>query len=132
MYRLIIFVFALWSLVLSSCASIIEGPEQEIILHCQPDQGLRLLVNGHEIQFDDGSVALDKKRDTHFITLERQGYRSSTISFNREINPWWPVADIIWGPLYPVAVFYDWYTGSLYTVDPRDIHVVLRKLEVDR
>jgi hypothetical protein len=114
-------------LVLVGCASILEGPRQSIRVHCQPNNDVEVLVDGKALEFVDGRIMLDKKRDTHFVTFRKAGYQPSTISFNREINPFWPVADLIWGPAFPVAWFVDWQTGALFRIDPRDIHVVLRQ-----
>lgn len=105
----------------------LEGPTEEIRLHCTPAEAVAITVNGERTPFDGSSLELDKRRDTHFVTVEKVGYRPSTLSFDRELDPVWAIADLIWGPAAPLAWFVDWQTGALYRLDPRDVHVVLRR-----
>lgn len=116
-------------LLLSSCASILEGPKQKIVVHCEPSEDLQVVANGAEVNFSNGIILLDKKRETNFVTFSKVGYYSTTIAFDTQINPVWPIADIIWLPAAPIAWFVDWYTGAIKKVVPKDIHVVLRKRE---
>ena len=113
--------------LLVGCATLIEGPKQKVKIHCTPIDDINVVVDGTESALQDGIIVLDKKRETHFITFKKEGYRSTTLSFNREVNPFWPVADLIWLWAAPVGWFLDWQTGAIYQVNPRDIHVVLRK-----
>jgi hypothetical protein len=114
---------------LTGCASILEGPRQTIRVHCNPSSGIGVLVDGMDLPFEGATIQLDKKRDTHFVTFGKQGYQPTTISFNREVNPVWLVADLIWGPAFPIAWLVDWMSAALFRIDPRDIYVVLRKTE---
>ncbi len=111
------------------CATMLEGPEQRIVVHCEPSTGVDIVANGAKVQLENGSFMLDKTRDTHFVTFDKEGYHSFTHAFNREINPVWPIADLIWLVGAPIAWFVDWATGSIYRIDPRDVHIVLRKQE---
>jgi hypothetical protein len=115
------------ALALVGCATMLEGSRQSIRVHCPQADEVEVLVDGEALDFIDGRILLDKKRDTHFVTFRKAGYQPSTISFNREINPVWLVADLIWGPAFPVAWLVDWQTSALFRVDPRDIHVILRQ-----
>jgi len=126
---MITITFSLVILLACGCASLLDGPEQSIRIHCEPSQNVEVLANGKSVVLINGDIKLDKKRDTHFVTLSKAGYHQSTISFNREINPLWPVVDLIWGPAFPLAWLIDWQTGAVFRIDPRDIHVVLRRNE---
>jgi len=112
-----------------SCATILAGSTQKVILHCSPSDSIILVVDGKETPFNDGFTLLDKTRDTHFVTIRKNGYKDSTLSFNREVDSYWLIADIIWGPAYPLAVILDWQTGAFYRFNPYNINVVLRKNE---
>lgn len=105
----------------------IEGPDQKIQIHLESFEATEIRVDGEPTAAPKGVILLSKKRDTHFVSFQRTGYESTTVAFNRSINPFWPVADLIWGPAFPIAWFVDWYTGSLHRIDPRDLHVILRK-----
>jgi len=115
---------------LSACASIVEGSKQTVLVHCSPSDGVEVSVNGENESLDNGTLILDKKRESHFVTFSKEGYGSNTISFNREVEPLWPVANLIWGPACPIGWFTDWMTNSVYRIDPKDIHVVLRKKDI--
>jgi hypothetical protein len=115
------------AILVSGCASIIEGSTQKIRVHCQPSDELKITVDGQNKNLEKGELSLEKTRETHFVTFSREGFSPSTVAFDRQINPFWPVADLIWGPAFPLAWLLDWHTGSIYRIDPRDLHVVLRK-----
>ena len=122
-------IFFIQLLFLAGCASILEGPKQRVIAHCEPSDELQVVVNGAEVYFTNGIVLLDKKRETNFVTFGKTGYHSTTIAFDTQINPLWAIADILWLPAAPIAWFVDWYTGSINKIVPQNIHVVLRKQE---
>ena len=124
-----LFTAAFLALVLNSCATMIEGSKQEIRVHCEPADNVYAVVDGSEEPFNNGIVYLDKSRNLHFVTFSRKYYHSSTVAFNRKVNPFWMVADLIWLPAFPIAWLVDWATGSLYKIEPQDIHVVLRSNE---
>ncbi len=111
----------------TGCAFILEGSTQSVNVHCIPNADVSVLVDGDRIPFANGTLSLTKARETHFVTFTKDGYQPSTIAFDREINPFWPVADLIWGPAFPLAWLIDWQTGALYRIVPRDIHVIMRK-----
>ena len=112
--------------ILNGCATMIEGSTQKINVHCEPSDNVFVVSDGKETPFSGGLLSLSKKRDLHFVTFKEEHHYPSTIAFNRVINPIWPVANLIWLPGYPIALFVDWYTGSIFKIEPLDIHVVLR------
>lgn len=124
---LILFLISIFSFC--GCATIVEGPRQKIIAHCTPTQGVSVAIDGKATPYESGLLVLERKRDTHFVTFTKDGFYDNTLSFNREFNTFWAVADIIWGPAYPLAIFVDWYVGSIFRVRPDNINVVLRKKE---
>ena len=111
------------------CATMLEGSRQKTKLHCEPSDKVVAVVDGEEMTFSDGLILLDKKRDTHFVTLKREGYHSTTLAFDREVNPSWFFANLIWLPAAPIAWLVDWTTASIYQLNPKDVKVVLREKE---
>ena len=107
----------------------LEGSSQKVKLHCEPSNNVLAVVDGEEITFSDGLIFLDKTRDTHFVTLKKEGYHSTTLAFNREVNPSWFVADLIWLPAAPIAWLVGWGTASIYHLNPKDVNVALREKE---
>ena len=122
-------VLSMLCAALVSCATVLEGSHQTVRLHVQPSGSVAALVNGEPASFKAGELQLDKGRDAHFVTLSKPGYNSATLAFNREINPFWPVANLIWLIAAPIGWFVDWYTASVYRIDPRDVHVILQPAE---
>ena len=116
-------------LMTAGCATMLGSREETIYLHCSPSDELVVLVNGNEADLLNGQLELTKQRDTHFVTISRGEYYPSTISFNREVDPVWMIADLLWGPAFPIAWIIDWQSNAIFRIDPRDIHVVLRKKE---
>jgi hypothetical protein len=84
-------------------------------------------IDGSQATTLTPELVLDKTRETHFVTFSKAEYAPSTIAFDRKVNPFWPVADLIWGPGFPIAWLVDWTNGSVYRIDPRDLNVVLRQ-----
>jgi len=122
-FALLIFI----TLSCANCAMILDGKNQKIILHCEPNEGVNVTADGENIDFINGQIHLNKKRETHFVTFIKDGYSTSTISFDRQIDPLWIFADSLWVFGAPIAWFIDWQTGAWYEINPKDIHVVLRK-----
>jgi len=115
--------------IVVGCAAIVEGPSQKVFVHCSPPDGIEVSVNGANLYMENGVLELGKDRDAHFVTFSKKGYAPNTISFNREVEPLWPDANLIWGPACPLGWLLDWGTNSVYRIDPQDIHVVLRKFD---
>ncbi len=111
----------------SGCATILERGQEEILLHCVPRNGVTVVANGQEIDFTGDAIVLDKRRKTHFVTVGKEGYLDRTISFSRDIDPFWMLADLLWGPAFPIAWLVDWGSASIYTITPRDLNITLRE-----
>jgi hypothetical protein len=114
---------------LGGCATTLDGPTQKVIIHCTPDEGVMVTADGKLVPYKDGWLELDKKRDVHFVTLAKEGYYESTLALNHQVDVFWPIADLVFGPAYPVALFVDWQLGSLYKIYPGNVNVVMRKKE---
>ena len=110
-----------------SCATMLEGSKQKIRIHCEPSSDVIVVVDGEELSFNNGLIHLDKKREIHFVTLKKEGYYPSTLAFNRELNPSWFAADLIWLPAAPISWLTDWITASIYQLTPKDVNLVLRE-----
>ena len=124
-----LFTTVFFSMALCGCATMIKGSKQEIRVHCEPTDYVNVVVDGSEVPFSDGVIFLDKQRDLHFVTFSKSLHNSSTVAFNRRVNTFWMVADLIWLPAFPIAWLVDWATGSIFKIDPQNIHVVLRSTE---
>ena len=109
------------------CATMLEGSKQETRIHCEPSYNVTAVVDGEAILLEDGIIILDKKRELHFVTLKKEGYHSSTLAFNREVNPNWLTANLIWLAAAPIAWLVDWGTASIYRLEPTDVNVALRE-----
>ena len=72
------------TLLNTGCATMLEGSKQETRIHCEPSNNVTAVVDGEEILLENGIIILDKKRETHFVTLKKEGYLSSTLAFTGE------------------------------------------------
>lgn len=129
MIKKIIFILFLKTFLFSGCALIIEGKTQKIPLQITPSGPQDIIVNGKKVNDFDGTVFLDKSHKNNFVTIKKENYGEKTITFNRELWAPWFAANLIWLPAYPVAIFFDIFSSSAYTLTPEEAYVVMRKNE---
>jgi hypothetical protein len=106
----------------------LEGPQDEVRIYCNPSVGVQAEVDGVAEDFGEGVFRVEKAREQHTIRLSKEGFHSTNIAFTRRVNPFWGFANLIWLPGYPIGLMVDWQKGSIYKVEPNDLNVVLRPL----
>lgn len=71
-------------LVFTSCASIINGPDQEITILSKPS-GADIAINGEEAGKTPATFRFIRAKD-HVVTLSMEGYHVHTTELNRELS----------------------------------------------
>ncbi len=71
-------------LVFSSCASIINGPDQEITILSKPS-GADVAIDGEEVGKTPSTVRILRASD-HVVTLSMEGYHVQTTELTRELS----------------------------------------------
>ena len=108
-------------IVLSACATIINGTSQSVSIASQPT-GAQVTVDG--IPMGVTPVAPDlKRKDKHLIRIEMEGYEPFELQLNRSVSGW-IAGNIIFGGLIGLAV--DAMTGAMYKISPNEVMAVLQ------
>ena len=120
-----LFLFAL--IILSSnCATIILGTTQELSISSIPTAAL---VTNNGLQLGKTPLLAElKRKGTHRIRIELDGYETYEIFLTRKTSDWvW--GNIIFGGLIGLVV--DAITGGMYVLTPEEIHAELRNKRAD-
>ncbi|MEM7738936.1 MAG: PEGA domain-containing protein [Deinococcota bacterium] len=110
-------VLIIMSLLLSSCATIFKGGEQNIAFNSNP-QGAEILIDGEPFGTTPQIIRLEVQR-SYEVTL-RQGSEERTITIRNRVGTQWVVLDVL-GLLIPLLV--DASTGDWYELSPDEVVV---------
>lgn len=111
----------LGGVLLTACATIINGTSQSISISSQPT-GAQVFVDG--VPMGVTPVAPDlKRKDKHLIRIEMEGYEPFELQLNRGVSGW-IAGNIIFGGLIGLAV--DAMTGAMYKLSPDEVIAVLQ------
>jgi len=116
-------VIALLSVILlSSCASIINGPDQRVTILSQP-AGADITINGQEAGKTPATFMLVRSKN-HEVSLSREGYHIETVNVKRSLSP---VAVLYFLPGGFVSFGIDAASGAQYAFPDR-LDVLLKPL----
>ena len=79
-----------------SCATIIRGTSQEIPVTSNP-QGAKIIVDGEEIGYAPLILKLKRKKKSHIIRVEKQGYNPLEIRITRKTSVGPIIGDLLLG-----------------------------------
>lgn len=105
------------SLLLSSCATVFKGGEQNIAFNSNP-QGAEILIDGEPFGTTPQIIRLEVQR-SYEVTL-RQGDQERDITIRNRVGTQWVVLDVL-GLLIPLLV--DASTGDWYELSPDEVVV---------
>ncbi len=106
------------TILLSACATIIDGPRQRIAFESTPP-GATVHIDGHP----EGTTptALDLARETsHRVTIHKDGYRDTTLVLNRQFNGM-ALANLLFLP----GLAIDANSGAMGQLIPAAVNVTL-------
>ncbi|MDR2653343.1 MAG: PEGA domain-containing protein [Prevotellaceae bacterium] len=115
-----IFLLMATIIFLTSCASIISGTHQSVLISSSPSDAT-IYDNGLQIGKTPISARLERKRD-HAISIKLDGYEPYQILIKREFNEWY-LGNILFGGIIGLVI--DPITGALYKLTPKQINVEL-------
>lgn len=114
--------------LLSSCGSIMNGQNQDVVINTVPT-GANLWVDGIPAP-STPHIAKLKRSKTHTIRIEKEGYEGVYTTIDRSFSGW------VWGniPLcgllfWPVGVVVDLCTGGAWTLEELPERIELRPLQ---
>ncbi len=115
-----IFLFALLSITLNSCATIISGAKQNVQISSSPSQAT-VIIDSIEVGKTPLKTKL-KRKHNHIVRLELEGYEPYEIELKRKFNAWIIANAFIGGA---IGVIVDLSTGSFYYLSPKEVNVEL-------
>lgn len=104
------------AMLLSSCATIMNGPNQSIGISSNPANA-GIWVDGQYFGQTPMIVKLSRK-DNHFLKIQLDGYMPYEATFTRQMSGW-VFGNIFIGGIIGVAV--DAITGGIYKLTPEQV-----------
>jgi len=117
-----ILVIVSLSLIMSGCATIVNGTSQKIQVTSDPADAT-ILVDEKSSYTTPVKLRLERRRD-HTLVFSREGYESQTIKLLHVISEAVAGNTLCWGPLGWV---FDICAGTQYKLQPSPVHVVLKQ-----
>lgn len=115
---------AVAALIFGGCATIFKGSTEDVSFFSAPT-GAEVYVNGSLLGTTPVTLKLQSK-NSYVIEFKKEGYETKTVLINNSIGITWIILDVLGGVgLIPIAI--DAYTGSWYSLDPKNVNVVLEK-----
>jgi hypothetical protein len=108
--------------LLSSCATIFKGTNQEVAFRSDP-QKAEVWVNGLKIGETPVSIKLESKK-TYQIEFRKEGYKAVQKTISNHVGAGWVILDVVCG-LVPVIV--DAATGAWYSLDQKNVDAVMER-----
>lgn len=117
---IVLTISILFTISLSSCASIIDGTTQEVSFNSEP-QDVEVTIDGKVIGKTPVAIQLDKKSG-RTVEFYLEGYKRQTRSLETTINPWF-FGNIITGGLIGSST--DATSGAMYEYSPDSFFIEL-------
>jgi hypothetical protein len=117
-------------LTLSSCSSIINGPNQKIYVNSRPP-GAKISVDGQYLGDTPKVISLrrqgknkgeEKAVKKYHLSLEKDGFKSSEIIIKRKLNALY-FGNILFLSGAPIGFIIDAANGSMYKLKPAEIYM---------
>jgi hypothetical protein len=111
--------------LLTSCATILEGSRQEVSIHSNP-AGANIFINGENKGATPRTILMKRKISARTVVLSIDGYENYEVNTKRKLNGYF-FGNILLGGVIGMAI--DAATGAMYRITPAFIDVDLKKKE---
>ena len=111
-----------FSLIISSCASVINGNLAPIAIDSYPNNAI-IKVNGQIAGITPTTIML-KRGEIYTIEIQKEGYKIYKVITTK------PTSDMIWGNIFfggLYGLFLDYSNGNAYNIEPKEINAKLEK-----
>lgn len=116
------FLLLTLAFILTGCATIVLTPSQKVGISSMP-AGAEVTDNGNFLG-KTPIVADLKRKDTHIIKIQLQGYQPYEIALSQKASGWL-LGNILFGGIPGIII--DAMTGSIYVLSPEQIQIELKK-----
>ena len=104
------------ALTFNSCATIISGSRQEVLINSNPKKAL---VSINEIEMGQTPIQKKLKRNQEYnVILNLEGYKPYRTTLEKKFNAWY-VGNVLIGGIIGLVV--DPITGAMYKLKPEEI-----------
>lgn len=114
--RIAVMALIVSGLVLTGCASIVNGTSQEFKVTSKPDQA-ELMVDGVSVGSTPKKINLARK-DKHVLKLKLAGYEPENIHLEQTTSGWL-FGNILFGGIIGIAI--DASNGAMYELTPQEL-----------
>ncbi len=121
-YASVIFFVLVTGLMLTGCASIMNGTTQNIGFSSSPT-GATIIVDNMKYGKTPAVIRLTRK-DNHIVKITLKGYQPYEVTLTRDISGW-ALGNILFGGIVGLAI--DAISGGLYKLTPAQVHANLSK-----
>lgn len=125
----------------SGCASIIKGSDQSVTFKSEPPEAKLVITDvrqGKDIHVGQTPLTTSLKRGAGYfkkakykITVEKPGYVTEEVMLEGTPGGWYLAGNLLIGGLIGWFIV-DPATGAMWTLDPEDVQVTLKKVEAFR
>lgn len=110
--------------LVTSCATIAHGPNQNIFVSSKP-AGVIVKVDDHTVT-TPGCIQLHRGCPAYILQFEKEGYGPVTVKLIQTTDGWvW--GNILVGGIIGIAI--DYSNGSAYELTPEKAEIVLKKAD---
>jgi len=109
------------SVVISGCATIMDGKKQSVSFNSIPS-GADVYLNGKHLGTTPLNISIDKPTENGQLKFSKSGYKTLEMSVNKKMSSWL-LGNILFGGTFGTTT--DYASGALYEYDPHSIQVTL-------
>lgn len=109
------------SVLISGCATIMEGKTQSVTFNSVPS-GADVYLNGRHLGTTPLSITIDKPKENGQLKFSKKGYKDIEIVANKKMSSWL-LGNIIFGGTFGTST--DYASGALYEYEPNNFQVTL-------
>ncbi|MBE9469136.1 MAG: PEGA domain-containing protein [Bacteroidetes bacterium] len=110
-------------IIMTSCATIMTGSKQDIIIKSSPS-GAVVKIDNNNIGITPITTRLSRKFKTQLVKIELDGFKPYEVNITREFNAWF-IGNIFIGGI--IGIIIDAADGAMYKLTPTQINAVLSK-----
>jgi len=108
-------------ILISGCATIMEGKTQSVTFNSVPS-GADVYLNGKHLGKTPLSLTIDKPKENGQLKFSKKGYKDIEIAANKKMSSWL-LGNIIFGGTFGTST--DYASGALYEYEPNNFQVTL-------
>ncbi|MBM3712535.1 MAG: PEGA domain-containing protein [Actinobacteria bacterium] len=115
-------------ILITSCATILHGTDQEISISSSPDGALVIIKTFGGVKVIEGTTPLKatlKREDEYKVSVIKEGYEDNEIIIKNSTSA------AVWGNILCggiIGLIIDFSNGAAYELEPETIHVDLIKV----